>query len=887
MAETDVIRTPDQRLRVFVSSTLQELADERHGVRAAVERLRLVPVMFELGARPHPPRQVYRSYLAQSQIFVGVYWQSYGWIAPGEQVSGLEDEYLASGDLPRLIYVKSPAPEREPRLTEMLARIRADGDVSYQRFSAADDLQRLVENDLAVLMSERFENAPSLSGVAAEASLAGTLPAPATPLVGRDRETAAVSELIRAEGVRLVTLTGPGGVGKSRLAVQVAQRLGPGFQDGVRFVELASVSAAGLVGGAIAAALGLNTSTGRLIADLKTYLRARQLMLVLDNFEQLMEAAPLVTDLLSAAPGVVALVTSRRVLRLRGEHEFAVPPLPVPEPRDGSFDVADVQRYASLSLFLERARAASADFELTSANGGAVAEICRRLDGLPLAIELAAARVRLLPPQAMLARLGDRMDLLTVGARDLPERQRTLRSTLDWSFELLTADEQAMFARLGVFAGTFDLPAAEAVCSSAAGSPADPGPTVIDTLGSLVDSSLVRTEIDNGEPRFGLLETIRDYALERLHDRGDWQEAHDGHASYFLAFAEPTPAELDSPGQPAWLARLETDHGNLGAAMSWLVEYGKLEAAIQLSWATWRFWWLRGHAEELASFVDVLTRSEELPPQQRALALSGAGFGRFASGDPVGARLLMEQSLTFYRQAVDTIGAALAASVLGHLMALQHEAAQASALLEQTLALLREAGSDEVAGPAHGEHLLGLALACNFLGQIRLSQGDHDRATQLFTEGLNASRRASDRFTILVSLFDLALGLQALGDLAGAARRLQEGVSLSAEAGDEPTLAYYLEALATVAGLQDNPDRAVRLLAAADALLQAKGSGWLLALVPRAQLDEGVLAALRARIGDAAFEEAWTGGRALGSSRAVAYALEEMSARSAGPEISF
>src|ERR1700728_3428288 len=222
MAETDLIRTPDQRLRLFVSSTLQELAAERRAVRDAVTRLRLVPVMFELGARPHPPRQVYRSYLAQSQVFVGVYWQSYGWVAPGEQVSGLEDEYLLSAGLPRLIYVKSPAPEREPPLAELLTRIRDDGDVSYQHFSAAAELQRLVENDLAVLLSERFERSPSGDGAAGEASLAGAVPVPvpATPLVGRDDDAAAVGDLVRADGVRLVTLTGPGGVGKSRLAME-------------------------------------------------------------------------------------------------------------------------------------------------------------------------------------------------------------------------------------------------------------------------------------------------------------------------------------------------------------------------------------------------------------------------------------------------------------------------------------------------------------------------------------------------------------------------------------------------------------------------------------------------------------------------------------------
>ena len=330
MAETDGIRTPDQRLRIFVSSTLQELAAERQAVRDAVTRLRLVPVMFELGARPHPPRQVYRSYLAQSQVFVGVYWQGYGWVAPGEQVSGLEDEYLLAAGLPRLIYVKSPAPERESRLAEMLTRIRDDGEVSYQHFSAAAELQRLVENDLAVLLSERFERAPSGDGAAGGPPLAGAVPAPVTSLVGRDDDAAAVGDLVRAEGVRLVTLTGPGGVGKSRLAVEVAQRVGPGFEDGVRFVELGSVAAAELVMAAIAAALGLSTSGGALVADLKSYLRARRLVLVLDNFEQVMGAAPVVAELLGAAPGVVGLVTSRMVLRLSGEHEFPVPALPVP-----------------------------------------------------------------------------------------------------------------------------------------------------------------------------------------------------------------------------------------------------------------------------------------------------------------------------------------------------------------------------------------------------------------------------------------------------------------------------------------------------------------------------------------------------------------------------
>ena len=543
-----MIRTPDQRVRVFVSSTLGELAAERQAVRDAVTRLRLVPVMFELGARPHPPRSVYRAYLEQSQVFVGIYWQSYGWVAPGEQISGLEDEYRLSAGLPRLIYVKRPAPDREPRLTELLDRIRDEGGVSYQHFSDPAGLQQLVENDLAVLLSERFEMTRRGQAAAGGARLAGALPVPAAPLLGRDREAAAIEDLVAREGVRLVTLTGPGGVGKSRLMVEAARRLGPGFAGGVGFVELAAVSAADLVAAAIAAGLGLSTSAGQLSTDLESYLRPRRLLLALDNFEQVIGAAPLLAGLLAAAPDLVVLVTSRAVLRLSGEHEFPVPPLPVP-PADAAPDPGQLCRYASVDLFAERAHAADPGFELTGGNAGAVAEICRRLDGLPLAIELAAARVRLLPPQELLSRLGQRFSLLTGGARDLPERQQTLRNTLDWSFGLLPAGEQALFARLGVFAGSFSLPAAEAIGAGppAEGQAGEPGP-VMDTLGALVDSSLVRPQTRSGEPRFSLLETIREYALERLRGSGDWEQAHDPHAAYFLALAGPADGRARRPG---------------------------------------------------------------------------------------------------------------------------------------------------------------------------------------------------------------------------------------------------------------------------------------------------------------------------------------------------
>jgi predicted ATPase len=881
MSGPDVIRTPDQRVRVFVSSTLGELAGERQAVRDAVSRLRLVPVMFELGARPYPPRPVYRAYLAQSQVFVGIYWQSYGWVAPGEQISGLEDEYQLSAGLPRLLYVKSPAPDREPRLAALLARIRDEGGVSYQHFSDPTGLQQLVENDLAVLLSERFEMTQPHDDAAGEAAPAGAVPVPATPLLDRDREAAALEDLVTREGVRLVTLTGPGGVGKTRLMVEAARRLGPGFADGVRFVELAAVSAADLVAPAIAAGLGLSTSAGQLTPDLQAYLRPRRLVLALDNFEQVIGAAALLAGLLAAAPHLVVLVSSRAVLRISGEHEFAVPPLPVP-PAGAAPDPGQLQRYASVGLFTERAQAADPGFELTAGNAAAVAEICRRLDGLPLAIELAAARVRLLPPQALATRLGQRFSLLTGGARDLPERQQTLRNTLDWSFGLLSAAEQALFTRLGVFAGSFSLAAAEAIGAQFPQKDDAPGAgQVMDTLGALVDSSLIRPQTRSGEPRFALLETIREYALDRLRNGDEWTEAHDRHAAYFLALAEPADADLTGAGQLAWLDRLETEHDNLWAAMYWLAGHGPLEQAVHLSQVTWRFWWLRGHAAEYGRLVDdFVAGSKDMPARQHALALTQAGFILVGNGDTARGQQLLEQTLPLYRQDNETPPVsvtmnALVLIVLGYLAALRRDYAGAGKILDQGQALLRELRDDDLTGFGRLQQEVALALVDDVLGQVRLSQGDNDAAARLFTDGLAVARRTQDWSPLLVLLYNLALATQAQGDLAGAAAHLQEGLALAAEAGDDTSAAYYLEVLAGIAGQQDNPQRAVRLFAAARSILDGRGSGWLPAFVPRVPHDDAVLAALRSRMGDAAFQEAQAWGGSAGSKRAVDYALRQ------------
>jgi predicted ATPase len=829
-----MIRTPDQRLRVFVSSSMRELAAERRAVRRAVSQLRLVPVMFEMSARPHPARELYRAYLAQSRVFVGVYWQSYGWVAPGQRVSGIEDEYSLAAGLPRLIYVKSPARVRDPRLTQLLDRIIDDGGVSFQEFTDAGELERLVENDLAILLSERFEMTLP-RGETAGAPLARALPAPATALVDRQQDAAAVVDLVLHQGARLVTLTGPGGVGKSRLAIEVAARLSPEFSGGVRFIDLSPVQSASLVPAAVAGGLGLSTSGEKLIADLIGYLRSSRMLLLIDNFEQVSGAAPLLSELLAAAPGLTVLVTSRSVLRLSGEYEFAVSPLGFPPANTVREDVACLRQYPAVQLFAQRASATAPGFELTDDNALAVAEICRRLDGLPLAIELAAARVRLLPPRALLARLGDGLRVLPSGARDLPERQRTIKNTLDWSYGLLPPGEQSLFARLGVFAGTFGLPAAQAV--GAEGDPADQEQSdrVIDSLSSLVDNSLVQAEPHGAEPRFRLLDTVREYALQRLRETADWTAVHDRHAAYFLALAEPTESESHGPGQLAWLNRLEIRHDNLAAALSWLTSTGQLGKAVHMIWATWRFWWLHGHAEELGQYTEkIVASSQDMAAHDRALALSGSGFVSLSSGDVKTAELLFGQSLPLYRQSQDPLGGGLAAAALGHLLAARQDHRRATELLEQTRHQLDTAGTGTLAGAKRVQYLLVLALTENFLGQIQLSGGQHDRAARHFASGLRAARDAPDRFTILVSLYDLALSSQAQGNLTGATALLEEGKSLAADTGDKPSTAYYLEALAEVASRQHDPRRASRLRAAAETLLRAHGSGWLSAYVPRA-----------------------------------------------------
>ena len=392
------IRTPDQRLRVFVSSTLQELAEDRRAVREAIESLRLTPVMFEQGARPHPPRALYRAYLEQSDVFIGLYGERYGWVAPGEEMSGLEDEYRLSGDRPKLIYIKTPAPNREPQLAKLIERIRRDDRASYRSFSDPDELRSLVADDLAVLLTERFSDTTPRAGASWSQTLP-SLPRPPTRLIGRDEDVARVLDLLADHDTRLVTITGTGGIGKSRLALAVAERAKDRYADGVAYVELAAVTEPPLLLPTIGRALGLQEGTGASIGtQLGDVLAEARMLIVLDNMEQLADAGVVVSDLLAGADSLQLLVTSRRILDILGERLFALEPLAVP--------AADGAITSAVELFLERARAIHPRYQPSDDDLAAIAELTRRLDGLPLAIELAAARLRVLSPRAVLAAHG-------------------------------------------------------------------------------------------------------------------------------------------------------------------------------------------------------------------------------------------------------------------------------------------------------------------------------------------------------------------------------------------------------------------------------------------------------------------------------------------------
>ena len=732
------------------------------------------------------------------------------------------------------------------------------------------------------------------------------LPLQPTPLIGREKEVAEVCERLSRPEVRLLTLTGAGGTGKTRLGLQAAAELTQQFEDGVFFVSLAAISDPELVVGAVAGTLGVKEAGGQpLLESLEYYLGEKHILLVADNFEQVLEAAPVVTGLLAAASNLKVLATSRIPLGLYGEHEYAVPPLALPDP-ERPLSVERLTQYEAVRLFVERAQAAKTDFSVTNDNAPAVAEICYRLDGLPLAIELAAARIKVLSPQKMLGRLGNRLKLLTGGARDLPERQQTLRSTIEWSYGLLEESEKVLFARLSVFAGGRTLEAIEAICDAEGDLPVD----VLDGLASLVDKSLLKQEEGvGGEPRFVMLETIHEYAREKLEQSGEPRELRRLHAEYFLALAEEAEPQVEGPQQAAWLDRLEEEHDNIRAALSWSLGQGQdADMRLRMGAALGEFWYWQGHfAEGLRWLEEALAKSNPAPRAARAkalyrvswlammqgdldraigageegLELEGVERFRTGSGDSTASNLrralamavgnrgeldrameLLEASLALSREAGSIRGAAHSLWTLGATCMLGDELERAREFLEEALTLGRASGDPAI-----------IAGILTHLGHTLLLQGDIERATAVSEEAASMLRERTNRNYYLAEVLE-NLGWAALlqGSSEQAKALFAQGLGLRRELGDKLMAPNTLEALASAAAAQGEAERTARLYGVVEKLNEVMG-------IPQDAgedaLTQPYLAAARSQLDEAEWQEAWTEGRAMTLEEAISYALEE------------
>jgi predicted ATPase/DNA-binding XRE family transcriptional regulator len=678
------------------------------------------------------------------------------------------------------------------------------------------------------------------------------LPTPLVPLVGREQDLEEVTGFLRQGEMRLITLTGAGGVGKTRLALEAARHVGKFFPDGIAFIALAPLNDAGLVISTVAYSMGLRETPGQTPHEaLREHLRDKWMLLLLDNFEHLLPAAPAIADMMASCPNLTVLVTSRAPLLVRGEQEYSVPPLELPS---STLSPAPEEVVSSPSgrLFVERVRAASPAFELTRENAGAVAAICWRLAGLPLALELAAVRVRFLDPAALLSRLDQ---ALSVGwARDLPERQRTMNATLGWSHDLLSEPERVLFRRLSVFSGGFSLDAAEAINANDV--------DVFNRLGRLVEQSLVTVEPNETKTRYGMLEPVRQYAQQMLEESGESRSAERSHASFFLTLAEKAHPKLMGEGQVEWLERLDQDYGNLRAALSRALDAGDAETGARMGWALWHFWWIRGHHREGRQWMEAVLE-RDLPPALRARALVAAGTLAFSHGDYEQCERYSQKGLELSRHVGDELQAAWARVGLGVVAMSRADHEAAAPHLEEALRSFRELD----------EHF-GVARMTICLGMVALMRGEEDEAIPMFEEGLAVARQIGDMTSAYITLYSLAQVALSRGDHDQAAALFEEGITASEQVGDRANVAYCLEGLGMIAGRRYQAERCACLIGAAEELLEAVGSPIYNYYKPDPSLYERTLSATRSRLGEVAFDEARERGRGMTFAQALEYALE-------------
>ncbi len=726
------------------------------------------------------------------------------------------------------------------------------------------------------------------------------LPVQRTGFVGREKEVVAAKELLLRQDVRLVTVTGPGGIGKTRLAVQVARGLVEHFPGGTHFVSLSSISDPGLIASVIVQTLGIREAGGQSPLEiLKENLqdsRRAPMLLLLDNFEHLIQAAPTMAELLAMGPNLKIMVTSRAALHVYGEHEFPVPPLALPDSR--SMSPVELLQYPGVALFVQRAVAVKPDFEVNRENASAVTEICARLDGLPLAIELAAARVKVLAPSSMRTRLAARLQLLTGGARDLPQRQQTLRAAMDWSYDLLSAAEQKLLRRLSVFVGGCNLEGVEAVCDTKRDLDLD----LLDGMASMVDKSLVQqVEQGKGESRFVMLETIREYALEKLEVSGEDALTKRAHAAYCLVLAEEEVTEQSGAEGAEWLERFALEHDNFRAGLEWLTETGDAEWGLRLGAALFRFWEMR---EYLAEGRDRLGKLLKLagaaaPTKARARALFAAGVLAGEQGDYAAADALIKENLDIARQLRDTQGVAVSLNALAVHARDQGDLGFARSLFEESLALWRELDDSKAvarslsnlanvvklqsdyprARSLYAECLsifkqlgdrTGVAWSMNYQGDVARDQGDSAAARTLYEQGLAIFRELGDRWGTAGTLADLGSLAREERNYATAYSLYRESIKIFQELDHKRGIARLLECFACSAAVQLDAERSLRLAGAAAALRQNIGAP--LTPAEQAKLESGLHPARQA-LTDAMGEAAWLEGWALPVEKAVEEAL--------------